>query len=258
MRTPGWLGRLRRPMAAVAAAALLGAAATGCTSDDDWEDDDVVAYVADEAITEAAVDEVAEALRAELGDEVEREIDLLTEDGDMSEEELAAHAERRRGELDAQVAQARTRVLEMRILTEAAGAYAEAEGLTRPAPQLEQHAYELGLSEENAYVQVVGEFYAVLGMMQATVTPAEPSEDDQREVYDGLVERGLTSAPFEEAQEVLTAELMGQQVAMRDLLREALERAETRVRPDHDLVYQLPVTVGSGEAYLALPLDTAD
>jgi hypothetical protein len=240
---------------AAALAALALAGITGCTDDGDSWDESVAAYVGETAITEAEVDAVVGEVRAEITAELERELENLADE--LDEEALAARREERFGQLDEQVAVTRTRVLEMRILTEATDRYIAAEGLDPPeVPQaaIEQQAEDLGLPPENAYVHVVADFLATLAVLQATSEPVAPTEADQREVYDNLVAAGLTTAPFEQAQPILDQDLLGQPVAMRNLLAEVVERAGVRVSPEYDLVYRVPVPIGSGESWLALPL----
>lgn len=248
--------RLRRRRRVLALLTMLAVvAAAGCTDDgDDW-DESVAAIVGETEITEAEIDAVVDDLRAELGGEIEQE--LLNLADEMDDEELAEHRDERFGQLDDQVAVTRTRVLEMRILTTAADQYIADEGLDPPeVPRsgLEQQAADLGLSVDNTYVQVVTDFFATLGVLQATVAPAPPSEADQREVHEHLVDAGLTTVPFEEAQPTLNQELIGGPVAMRNLLSEVTDRAGVRVSPAYDLVYRVPVPIGSGESWLALPL----
>jgi hypothetical protein len=233
--------------------ALVGMA--GCTDDGDSWDETVAAQVGEAAITEAEVDAVIEEVRAAIGEELEQELAALAEE--MDEEELAEHREERFGELDDQVAVTRTRVIEMRILTAAAERYISEEGLAPPdVPQTayDQQADDLGLAADNAYVRLVTEFLATLSVLQRATGPVAPSEADQREVYDHLVAEGLTTVPFEEARAVLNQDLIGQQVGMRNLLVEVVDRAEVRVSPAYDLVYRVPVPVGSAESWLALPL----
>lgn len=251
--------RTRYLVAVPLLAALLGGPAlAGCDSgggdEPDW-DETVAAYVGEVAITEAEVDQLAGAVRAEITAELEAEMERLADE--LDEQELAQRREQRFGELDQQMAVTRTRVIEMRILTEAADRHIATEGLDPPeVPQtaVEQKATDLGLSADNPYVQLVTDFLATLGVLQGTVQPVAPSEQDQREVYDHLVAEGLTTVPFEEARGVLTEELMGRQVGMRNLLAEVVDRAGVRVSPAYDLVYQVPVPVGDGESWLGLPL----
>lgn len=246
-----------------AAIAGLGALAFGalasCTDDgDDW-DESVAAYVGEVAITEAEVDGLAGAVRAEIAAEIEQELARAAED--LDEQELAARREERFGQLDEQMATTRTRVIEMRILTTAADLYIFAEGLDPPElPQvaIDQQAADLGLSADNRYVRLVTDFLATLTVLQNDTEPVPPSEADQREVHGNLVAEGLTSVPFEEARPVLTQELMGEQVGMRNRLAEVVDRAEVRVSPAYDLVYRVPVPMGNGESWLGLPLGEPD
>jgi hypothetical protein len=243
-------------VALLGALALALAGVAACTDDGgSWPDDAVAAYVGQTEITGAELDAVVEDLRAELGGEIEQELARLA--GELDAAELAERREERFGQLEDQVAVTRTRVLEMRILTSAADRYIADEGLAPPeVPQtaVEQQATDLGLRPDNAYVQVVTDFFATLGVLQATVDAVPPSVADQREVYENLVAEGLTTVPFDQAQPTLTQQLIGRPVAMRNLLAEVVERAGVRVRPDYHLVYQVPVPIGSGESWLALPL----
>jgi hypothetical protein len=237
-----------------ALAGLVGVAGlAGCRGDEGeaW-DESVAAYVGEVAITEAEIDAVVVDLRDDLGAEIEAELDRLADE--LDPQELAEREQRRYGELRDQLEVTRTRMIEMRILTEAATAYAEAEGLAVPDPSIEFQAGELGLGTDSAYVRLVAEFYAALSVLQVESEPVAPTEADQREVYDNLVAEGLTTASFEEAQAVLTQEVIGEQVGLRNLMAEAVERADVRVSPRYDLVYRVPVPLGSGESWLALPL----
>jgi DNA primase large subunit len=226
----------------------------GCTDggDGDQWDDAVAAYVGTVAITEAEVDAVAADLRSELGEEIENELARLA--GDMDEAQLTEHERQRYGELDEQIAVTRTRIIEMRILTEAGRAYVREEGLALPEPAIEFQAGELELDVDSAYVRVVAEFFAVMAVVQEQIEPTAPTEADQREIHDHLVADGLTTVPFEEAREVLNQEVLGEPVGIRNLLRNIVERADVRVKPDYDLVYRVPVTLGSSETWLGLPL----
>jgi hypothetical protein len=249
------MGAGRRLVTAAMAGVLALGSLLACTDDDDgWADDSVAAYVGDLPITEAELDAVAGDLRDEIGPQIENELEILAEDGTLTEQELADHEERRFGEMEQQVGINRTRSLEMRILTEAVIRHAEAEGLTIPEPAIEQQAFELELAEDNRYVGVVAGFFAAMAALQANTESAPPTEEDQREVYDHLVEAGLTTASFEEAQPVLTEELMGRQANLRSQLLEVVAQADVRVNPRYDLVYRVPVPVGSGESWLNVPL----
>jgi hypothetical protein len=247
----GW----RSGAALLGVLALGGLVGFGGCGGDEW-DDSIAAYVGELEITEAEVDAVADDLRAEIGAEIESELDRLAEEGELDEAELAEREEQRYRELEEQVAVTRTRVVEMRILTEAATRYADAEGIELGEPAIERQADELGLAVDSAYVRVVAEFFAAIGPLQAVAGSEPPTEEDQREVYDHLVEDGLTTTSFEEAQPVLTEEVLGQPVGMRNLLAEVVDGADVRVKPDYDLVYRVPVPLGGeSQSWLGLPLD---
>src|SRR5690606_36078127 len=101
-------------------------------------------------------------------------------------------------------------------------------------------------------------FFAVMAILQAEAEAVEPTESDQREVHEHLVEAGLTTTTVEEAQPVLTAQLVGLQVAIRNFLREALDQAQVWGHPRYDLVYRVPVPVGGGESWLGVPLRSSE
>lgn len=251
-----WLGAPARGLGLALALAALLAGLAGCTDSDDgddgWPDDAVAAYVGQVAITEAEVDAVAADLRAELAEEIESELAALAPD--LDETQLAEREQQRYGELDDQLAVTRDRIIEMRILTEAGRDYTDAEGLAVPGPALEFQAGELGLAVDSEYVRVVAEFFAVMAVVQEEVQEAPPTEADQREVHEHLVADGLTTVPFEEAREILNQEVLGQPVGIRNLLRNIVDRADIRVKPGYDLVYRVPVPLGSNETWLGLPL----
>lgn len=249
--------RAGRRLVAMVAAVVAGVGLVGCTDSepavtDGWDDSSVIAYVGDTAVTQAEIDEVIEDVRAEISEEIESGLAALEEE--LTADELAERRQQRYEQLEQQLAVNRSRSMEMRILTEAVRVWLAAHDLEEPTPALEYQAGELGLDVDNEYVRVVAEFYAVMGVVQAVAEPVSPGEADQREVYDHLVAEGLTRTPFDEAKQVLTQEVMGHQVAIRDLVVEALALAEVRVNPRYDFVYKVPVPVGSGESWLEVPL----
>ncbi|HLU45676.1 MAG TPA: hypothetical protein VKZ67_11780 [Natronosporangium sp.] len=250
--------RAGRGLAAVVAMVVAMVGLVGCTeskstTSGDWDDPSVIAYIGDAvAITEAEVDAVIEDVRAEISEEIEQ--GLAAAEEKLTAEELAERREQRYEQLEQQLAVNRSRTMEMRILTEAVRVWLAANELEEPEPALEYQAGELGLEVDNEYVRVVAEFYAVMSVIQAIAEPVEPSEADQREVYDHLVAEGLTRSSFDDAKQVLTQEVMGHQVAIRDLIVEALALAKVRVNPRFDFVYKVPVPVGSGQSWLEIPL----
>lgn len=216
-------------------------------------DDSVIAAVGEVEITEPEVDAVIASLRQAREEDAERMVDRVS--GEPSEAEREQLLEQQLAGLDERLAADRERVIEMRILTEAGRGYAEQRGMTVPPPDLATVGDDAGLPEGHPYVRVVGEFFAVMTVLHAQVEPAEPTEADQREVYDHLVADGLTDSSFEEAQEVLTPALLGEWVGLRDLLRDVVDEAEVWVNPRYDPVYRVPVPMGEGGgSWLGVPL----
>ncbi len=222
----------------------------------------VAAYVDDVVITEAQVDAVMDELRASLEEfsenwfaQEEQRLAAAEELTDAEREaELAALRQREDERLQRELATRRDQVVQLRVLTEAARRYAQQQQVEVAEPALEAVAEQVGLPADHAYVTVVAESFAVMTPLQGTVTPVEPSEADQREVYDRLVAAGQTSVPFAEAQQVLTADVLGEAVAIRNLFREILDGVKVRVNPRYDAVYQVPVEFPGGQTWLAVPL----
>lgn len=240
---------------------LLATGLTACRADPS-----VAAYVDQEQITEGEVDEVADALRETLSAEVEQGLDQLRgsldeqvrDDAEFdqadADQQLAQAEQEQTEQVAEQVSELRSRVVEMRILTEAANRYAQDEGVEVPAPDPARHAEQVGLAADHPFVGVVAGYFAVMGALQGTIEPVAPSEADQREVYDNLVAEGLTQSSFDEARQVLTVEQMGEAVALRDLYLEIIDRVDIEVNPRYDLTYRVPVRLGEAESWLSVPL----
>jgi hypothetical protein len=211
-----------RRLPALVALGLLGPAALGLAAC--RADPAVAAYVGEVRITEAEVDAVIAGLRAVAG-----------------------------GPIEPELAAVRPRVVEMRVLTEVGRGYAEQAGLTVPEPARDQVAASLGLPAGNAYAELVATFLAVMDALRGSVEPVPPTEADQREVYDHLVAGGL-AVPFEQVQVELGEQVLGEPVAMRNLLAEAVDRTTVHLNPRYLLVYRVPVPLGNTQSWLDLPL----
>jgi len=208
----------RRLLAAVAVGALLMTGLAGCRADRN-----VAAYVGDTEITEARVDEVMTSIRDVAPAEAYGEI--------------------------------RGRVVEMLVLTAAGTGYAETAGVQIPEPAPEEFADQLGLPVENAYVQVLSGFLAVLNTVNGRAQSTAPSEADQREVYRNLLFNGEPlQDPFEEVQRFFTEEAIGTAVGTRDLLTEVIADGDVTVNPKYRLVHQVQVTIGQAQSWLGVPL----
>jgi hypothetical protein len=211
-----------RRLPALVALGLLGPAALGLAAC--RADPAVAAYVGEVRITEAEVDAVIAGLRTVAG-----------------------------GSIEPELAAVRPRVVEMRVLTEVGRGYAEQAGLTVPEPARDQVAASLGLPAGNAYAELVATFLAVMDALRGSVEPVPPTEADQREVYDHLVAGGL-AVPFEQVQVELDEQVLGEPVAMRNLLAEAVDRTTVHLNPRYLLVYRVPVPLGNTQSWLDLPL----
>lgn len=226
---------------------LLGLAfLAGCRADPA-----VAAYVDDVRITETEIDQVLEDLRAEVGGSIEDELAQLA--SELDEAELAAREAQQFEQLEQQLAALREQVVELRVLTEAGTRYAEQAGVAVPAADLAQIGTDLGLSPDSSYVAVVAEFVAVRDALRDSVEPEPPTEADQREVYEHLVAEGLT-APFEQVRPELDEQVLGEPVAFRNLLTEAVEQADIQLNPRYQLVHRVPVQLGSTQTWLGVPL----
>lgn len=241
----------RRLAAVVALAALAPLGLVACQSDPA-----VAAYVGDTEISEARVDGVVDALRTTYQGELEDELAGLTEGTD--EETLSQYRADGRADIENRLGDARERVLMFLVLTEATERYIEGldgEEISIPDPDLAPVAEQQQLPEDHPYVQVEADFRATVGAVVRTqVEPAEPNEADQREVFDHVPAENRQDVQFEDVQPLLTADLLGTAVGIRDLLALMVEQAEVRVQPGYDLVYQVPVNLGGVSSWLGVPI----
>ncbi|HEY8451642.1 MAG: SurA N-terminal domain-containing protein [Micromonosporaceae bacterium] len=199
------------------------------------------------AATGLAACQVSPGLAAQVGDTVitRQEVDRVVASWQRTQETPPERSD---------VERARQDLMTMLVVTEAGDRYAAAEGLTVPPAAVATYAEALGLPEDDPFVVTFAEFRAVMDALQATVVPVEPSPADQREIYDHLVEQGLSLPPFEEVQPFLTGEDIARAVGMRDLVATVLERADVRVQPGYELVYRQTVPFQGATSYLEVPL----
>jgi hypothetical protein len=205
----------------------------------------VAANVEDVAITEAEVD----AAVAQVSDALEEVIAQNLPDAGEAE---------RAAELAIRVEAEHPAVVERRILTEATLAYAETHGLPLPQPDVAGTAAAYELPAENDYVRMIAEYQAArAGLEGAVLGPAIPTEADQREVYDNVVAQGLTEVPFEQAQPMLTPELLGGPVALRNLITVVVDEADICVNPRYQLAHRVPVPIAGEQSWLSVPIGEA-
>ncbi|QSB14272.1 hypothetical protein JQS43_22620 [Natronosporangium hydrolyticum] len=241
--------------------ALLAGALTACRADPS-----VAAYVDGAQITEAEVDEavgeIADLLSADLDQGLAQFQEMLDQqvaqddefDTADAESQYQEYASEQQGQLAEQMQALRTWVVEMRVLTEAANQYADELEITIPAGDPAGMAQELGLPADFAFVAVVADYDAVRSQLQGTLEPAEPTEADKREVYDNLVAEGHTQEPYESVQQVLTAEVLAEPVAMRNLFEEIVNGVEITLNPRYDLQFRIEVQLFGVESWLTVSL----
>jgi hypothetical protein len=239
----------RRLVAAVALAILAPLGLAACQTDPA-----VAAYVDDTEISEERVSGVVNALRASYEGELEEELASLAGFDNVDDAQLADYRAEGREEIERQLTTARDRVLLFLVLTEISVRFAEDEGFGFPEPDVAGIAEQTDLPEDHPYVEVVAEFNAVVGtVVQARAEPGEPTEADQREVYENLrIDGAELDIAFEDVQEFLTPDVLAVPVGIRDLLVRMVERVEVRVQPGYHLEYQVPVSVGPATSHLAV------
>lgn len=239
-----------RRLAAVAALAILASLGLAACQTDPA----VAAYVEDAEISEERVSGVVDALRATYEGELEDELADLAGFDEIDEQQLAEYRADGRTEIERQLAGARDRVLLLLVLTEVSTRFAEDEGFGFPDPDLSAVAEQTDLPEDHPYVEVVAEFNAVVGtVVQSRAEPGEPTEADQREVFENLrLEGEPVDLEFEELQQFLTPDVLAVPVGIRDLLENMVEQVEVRVQPGYHLEYQVPVSVGPATSYLGV------
>jgi hypothetical protein len=239
-------GRLRLVIAVVALLAVAGLSACRASPA-------VAAYVGDLEISEEQVTGLVTDVRTSFESELETELQGLADR--LTEEQLADFRTRGADEIDTRLEGIRSQVVEMMILTEAGRRHAEANGLTIPPPDPAPLAADLRLDEDHPYVSLFAEFISVMGTLSANSTPGQPSEADQREVFENLrVDGQQLPQPFEEVQRFLTAEALGSAVGLRDLLVQVVGEAEVTVNPRYQLVYRVPVQLGQADSWLGVPI----
>lgn len=238
----------RRLVAAVTAGALVLGGLAACRADPA-----AIAYVGDRKITSAEVEAVVKELTRTLRDEVDA--GLTHSEDDHTPEELGQLRDQRLADLDQRLEGANEWVAMLIVLAAAGTRYADTHGIEVPDSAPTGVADRLRLAVDNPYVTVLAEFLAVMNALQRHAAPSEPSETDQREVFKNL-RLGGEPIPdeFEEVQPYLTAEAMGPQVGLRDLLVEAVDEADVVVNPRYDLVYQVQIQLGQATSWLAVPL----
>src|SRR5262249_48450103 len=99
---------------------------------------------------------------------------------------------------------------------------------------------------------------ALVATLVDAVPPVEPSEAEQREVFDALTYQGQLvsqSAPFDQVRSLLGQARIGRELAVRALFNSAVSKYHLTVNPRYvPLVYHLnvPVTAPSGAVAMSV------
>lgn len=215
------LHRLRSVALVVASALLLAGGFTACRADPA-----VAAYVDETRITETEMDQATAGIR-----------EVLAEGAPQSSPE----------QINQQLELVRESALTLRIVTELATSYARQQGTEIPAADPAAVASRVGLAPDHPFVAVVAQYDAAVGALRQGLAPVAPSEADQRQLYDRLIQAGLPPQPFEVVAQQLTVDSVGAVVAERDLIRELAADAQIQVNPRYRPVYRVPWQVAGME-----------
>jgi hypothetical protein len=208
-----------RRVALVAVLALIaGLALAGCRSESS-----VAAYVGDRRYTHAEVDELAQ-----------EGMEKISPDRGVVRQTVLSWLVLR----DVGQREARERNLEVQGIDPA---------------EVEQSAQ---LRAGSPLAKLFVEAVAVVAAFEGTVTPIEPTEADQREVYESLTVNGQPIPnPFDEVRPFLTKESIGRPLALRTVFTDMLAAAKVTVNPRYaPLRYPVQVRVGQVTGFVSLPL----
>ena len=95
----------------------------------------------------------------------------------------------------------------------------------------------------STFIQIWADTDAVMTALQQSLSPVEPTEDDQRELYASLtyLNQAITD-PFEDVQPFLGKDIVGDELALRDLLEDGIERYGITINPRYaPLTWQVEV-----------------
>ena len=172
--------------------------------------------------------------------------------------------EQRQGEIN--LGSGRQEVLQVLVLDELAAKVVAARGLRvqeiTPEITVQMLGLEAGTERADAagrndYLRALLRMRSTMETLTQAVDPVTPTEADQREVFDSLVDQGqLAGRKFEQIQVSLTAELLGRHLGLRNVLIDAVERYHVVVNPRYAPL-SLPVEIQLGSqmsAYVMISL----
>jgi hypothetical protein len=133
--------------------------------------------------------------------------------------------------------------------------------LSIPAADPTPIAVHNGLAPSSPLARLVAELDATVQTLIEQLPPVQPSEAQQREVFTNLLVNGQSGVDdFERVRPLLTQDVIGAQLALRDALREAAVRYHVTVNPRYaPLAYPIKFVVAATagltvSSSLAVPL----
>jgi hypothetical protein len=159
----------------------------------------------------------------------------------------------------------RQAILSALVMGDVGRRVADARKLPVPAADVAGTAKALQLPADSPVSRLLAESNAVVQALSEQVTPVQPTEEDQREVYEGLTFQGQLVSKFqkfEAVRQLLDQEQIGRGLAVRGVFNEALAKYHVTVNPKYaPLRYLLKVNVSDqagnvATSLVAIPLGT--
>ncbi|WP_189112390.1 SurA N-terminal domain-containing protein [Pilimelia terevasa] len=210
----------------VAVFAVVGIGLTGlagCRADPD-----VAAYVGGHRITGAEVARIADEYVNSLPPQNRAQIN--------------------RGDLRAQV-------LRLMIVGEAVDAYAKKRQIPVKETPLAEFATAQNLPPQIRLTPLFARFVAGQDALRQAVKPVDPTEEQRREAYRHTTVQGRpVSEPYARLRESFDAKGIGEPLAIRAAVTEAVAEADVTVNPQYGSEFRLPFDIQSAQSYFTVPL----
>jgi hypothetical protein len=171
-------------------------------------------------------------------------------------EQVDALATEGKDKLSPDLGVVRQTVLSWLLIRDVGQAEAKRRNLTLEPQDPAKVAAQAQLQPNSPLAQLYVDVNAVLGALDQNVTPVEPTEADQRELYEHLtINGGPVSNSFDEVKKYLTKEVVGPRLALRSTLVDLFKQADVAVNPLYaPLTYPIPVSVQNATAVISVPL----
>ncbi len=133
-------------------------------------------------------------------------------------------------------------------------------GITIPTGDVSNYQNDL-VPVNSAFIRLQADADAALQALQPLGSPQQPTEAEQREVYETVKEQaeaqGAQIAPFDQVKDLLDSPQMRTALAVRPLLRDALKKYDVVVNPRYQPVgVSVPFTLGQVSTKVVVPLVT--